>query len=622
MQEDKIVLKLSLLPLVLLACCSWMNKVLATGYLPPRLSVDANAGGSATLGKADLLLSIKGDEQRNIYLDPQAAYGSDGQWYADLGLGYRWIQNDAAILGGYVYASRTQAAKQSSFWIANPGLEALGSRWDARINGYIPINGRSDEVGRFEFIQSRQFVFSGHAKQLLTTYIRGNETQQIGDGVDAKVAYQLFPHVPLKGYLGGYFFDIPNSDNVRGGAAGLEYWMDRNVKIFANYTYDNLQHGTVVGGLAVSFGGVDEPRADPSLSERLTDPVERYLANSGHGSGIPSETLLTNLEVNKIRRQTMINNVAFFSQTGKPNNGGVGLSLASCTFENPCAASDFTRTGVNTLNTLLPNTMMFFNGGTYPARDGSSALTLNNGQGVFGMNASYSAAASGAARSTFNGAFILNGNNTLDSIILNNSLGANTTAISSSGGQDLVINNTAIGSATTPYGSALNLTNNASATLSQSSANLSSSSSFLDGITVSRASSLVVQTSDIKLVGTDRNNGEGIHVENDSSLQFISSQLTFTNPTAANLAAIIGISSSNSSTVLISDSTITVNGNARTFAIALYAYGDLTAIKMSGNSIVLFGDINSSTPAYPLAGASIELGQGVTCMLNGALIAC
>jgi len=237
------------------------------------------------------------------------------------------------------------------------------------------------------------------------------------------------------------------------------------------------------------------------------------------------------------------------------------------------------------------------------------------------MNANYSAAASGAARSTFNGAFILNGNNTLDSIILNNSLGANTTAISSSGGQDLVINNTAIGSATTPYRAALNLTNNASATLSQSSANLSSSR---EGITVSRASSLVVQTSDIKLVGHGGDYGEGIHVENDSSLQFISSQLTFTNATATvtNRAGIIGIASQGSSTVLISDSTITVNGNASTLAVGLLSVGYLNVIKMSGNSIVVFGGIPPSLPAYVDRGGSIELGQGVTCMLNGALIAC
>lgn len=53
-------------------------------------------------------------------------------------LGYRWIQNDAAILGGYVFASRSQVANRSSGFriIDNPGVEALGSRWDARINGY------------------------------------------------------------------------------------------------------------------------------------------------------------------------------------------------------------------------------------------------------------------------------------------------------------------------------------------------------------------------------------------------------------------------------------------------------------------------------------------------------
>jgi hypothetical protein len=286
--REKQVFKLKLLPLALLSCCAWSASALAGDYLPPRLSVDANAGGSATVGQADLLLSLKGDERRNLYLDPQAAYGTDEQWYADLGLGYRWIQNDAAILGGYVFASRSQVANQSSFWIANPGVEAMGSRWDARINGYIPVGGRSDDLGIVQFNQSSRFVFSGHTERRVTTYLTGDETQQIGDGVDAKVGYQVFRNVPLKAYLGAYFFNISNADNVRGGAAGVEYWFDQHVKAFVNYTYDNLQYNTVVGGLAVSFGGVDEARADPSLSERLTDPVERYLANLGHGSGIPS----------------------------------------------------------------------------------------------------------------------------------------------------------------------------------------------------------------------------------------------------------------------------------------------------------------------------------------------
>ena len=62
MQKEKRVPKLSVLLLLLLGCCLWVNKVLASEPLPPRFLVDANAGGSATVGHADLMLSLEGDE--------------------------------------------------------------------------------------------------------------------------------------------------------------------------------------------------------------------------------------------------------------------------------------------------------------------------------------------------------------------------------------------------------------------------------------------------------------------------------------------------------------------------------------------------------------------------------
>jgi hypothetical protein len=606
--------------------------------------MDANAGGSATVGQADLLLSLKGDERRNLYLDPQAAYGTDEQWYTDLGLGYRWIQNDAAILGGYIFAGHSQVANQSGFWIANPGVEALGSRWDARINGYIPVGGRSDDLGVFQLSQSSQFIFTGHTANLVTTSVSGNKSQQIGDGVDARVGYQVLRGLPLKAYLGAYYFSIPHTNNVRGGAAGLEYWMDHNVKVFANYTYDNLQHNTVVGGLAVSFGGVDESRADPSLSERLTDPVQRYLANLGHGSGIPSETLLTNLRsITSTRRasltpgalagsalQPIVGNVAFFAQTGTPNNGGVGLTLANCTFENPCGPSDFSQTGVNTLNSLLPNTEMLFNGGTYNATNGSSALTLSNGQGVFGTTANYSAPASGAARSGFNGAFILTGNNTLDSIILNNSLGPKTVAISSTGGQNLLINNTTITSAAIlyPYGAALNLTN-ASATLHQSSVNvnvaITASPVAATGISLTN-SSLLVQSSAINVTGNSLQSNVGILLSNNSVLQFIGSQLTMNTNFLGFLGqnvAVYGITAQNNSMASISsNSTVNITGINYSMAYTSGLAGaDTSSISMNGGSLTVSNN--------PLGGnaeltSNTDLTQnvtltGVSCTLNNVM---
>ena len=633
MPKERRVFKLSVLPLALLSCCAGSLNAFAGGYLPPRLSVNANAGGSATVGQADLLLSLKGDERRNLYLDPQAAYGTDEQWYADLGLGYRWIQNDAAILGGYVFASRSQVGRQCGFWIANPGVEALGSRWDARINGYIPVGGHSDDLGIFQFNQSSRFVFSGHTARIVTTYLTGDESQQIGDGVDAKVAYQIFRGLPLKASLGGYFFAIPNTDNIRGGAAGLEYWMDRNVKVFANYTYDNLQHGTVVGGLAVSFGGVDESRADPSLSERLTDPVERYLANLGHGSGIPSETLLTNLQtgqksvlsnrsINSLTggssSQILLTDAAFFSQTGTPNNGGVGLNMTNCTFENPCAASDFSQTGVNTLNVLLPNTVMFFNGGTYPATNGSSALTLNNGQGVFGMNANYSASASGAARPTFNGAFILNGNNTLDSLILNNSLGATAIAITSNGGQNLVISNSTIGSAATPYGVGMILVG-ANANLKGSNVSVSPQAGIASGILLLGSSTLDVVSSTLNISGNPSSPTlSGITLDAGSFLEIVNSQLNVTAPNPS-FNSTIGILAQNGSDVIIDESTITVNGTTRTSVVGLETplnIADDSGISMIAGTLTILGGSDSRVSDGDVAFF------GTACTVNGNIFNC
>ena len=628
MPKERRVFKLSVLPLALLSCCAGSLNAFAGGYLPPRLSVNANAGGSATVGQADLLLSLKGDERRNLYLDPQAAYGTDEQWYADLGLGYRWIQNDAAILGGYLFASRSQVGRQCGFWIANPGVEALGSRWDARINGYIPVGGHSDDLGIFQFNQSSRFVFSGHTARIVTTYLTGDESQQIGDGVDAKVAYQIFRGLPLKASLGGYFFAIPNTDNIRGGAAGLEYWMDRNVKVFANYTYDNLQHGTVVGGLAVSFGGVDESRADPSLSERLTDPVERYLANLGHGSGIPSETLLTNLRTS---RGSVLNNrgtgsggeeseselldsdVAYFSQTGTPNNGGVGLSLANCTFENPCGPTDFSQTGVNTLNSLLPNTLMFFNGGTYNALDatGSNPITLNSGQGVNARTADYSQAATGSGRSVFNGAFILNTNNTLANIILlPTAATASGTGVTDNNGTNDFIRGSQIGNINNLY--------NVGVVISTNQLTITNSVIFGNnrGIRADNGSVLFIQGSQINTVSPSGGT-TGISASN-SNIILNDTQINVTAPGSAS-GNVIGINALSGSTVTINGSNTAITSSltgTRGSSIALTT-DESSEQEMQGGILSVSG---AGTTTVPTQGSAVL--NSVTCITNGITGAC
>ena len=597
--------------------------------LPPRLSVNAYSS-DYTVGEADLMLPMAGDRLHNFYLDPNIAYGTDNQGYADLGLGYRWIKNEAAILGFYLFGGYTRIDNNARLWVANPGIEALGSRWDAHLNGYITMGDRNQTLGNVQ-----RFYFTGHSE--FTDLIQ--LSQYAGNGADIKLGYQLFPQSSLKGYVGSYFFNPSQTSNIWGGAAGLEYWMDSNVKVFASYTYDNLRHSTGAFGLGIEFGGTHTERITPTLEERITDPVERYLAELGRGSAIPSRL---NTQPIPGSSQLLFNNIAFFSQTGGPNNGGIGLTLANCTFENPCGPSDFTQIGVNTLNSLLPNTAIFFNAGTYPASNSSSALILNNGQGVFGRTANYSAPASGAARPTFNGAFTLIANNTLDSIILNNSLGVttpesdkinNAPTVFSNGGSNILINNSNIGNVAIP-GPAIFLKGGASAKLTRSNISSTTPPSVVSPVSPSGAgvinlssSSLVVESSSVNLVDnlvSSTSTAYAIFLSNNSFMKFNASQIravdTLHSITTPPLA-VGGVRVADTSFISIENgSNISVTSLASS---AAFYSADPTRIQVivNNSSVAVSGD-NNSVIVFPPNWGYVTFGSGASCMLNSIAIVC
>ncbi|OIZ99588.1 hypothetical protein BEV13_05505 [Rickettsiella grylli] len=81
--------------------------------------------------------------------------------------------------------------------------------------------------------------------------------QYAGSGADIKAGYQLFPNSSLKGYLGSYYFSPAETNNVWGGAAGLEYWLTQGVKLVGSYSYDNLHHSTYAFGIGLEWGGLE-----------------------------------------------------------------------------------------------------------------------------------------------------------------------------------------------------------------------------------------------------------------------------------------------------------------------------------------------------------------------------
>jgi hypothetical protein len=570
--------------------------------LPARFSADAYSS-DYTVGQADLMLPLVGDDQHNFYLDPNVAYGSDNQGYADLGLGYRWIKNDVAIFGLYVFGGYTRIDNNARLWVANPGIEVLGSRWDAHLNGYFPMGDRNRMITQSSSTVE-SFRFSEHSEFLDTSLLTIQQDQHAGNGADIKVGYQLFPSISLKGYLGSYFFKPAQTSKIWGGAAGLEYWLDSHIKFFANYTLDNLRHSTGALGLGIELGGTHNHRTNPSLEERITDSVERYLAELGHGSAIPSR-IGTQPTLVFGSSQLFLSNIAFFSPTGDPPT----VTLASCTFENPCGPADFTQDNVDTLSSLLPNTVFYFSGGSYPALDdtGINPITLNANQSLYSRTADYLQPATGDARATFNGAFILSNNNTLENIILmptaNTISGA---AILTTNANNVLVTGSQLGNSSNLFTFAVLNTGAGSTTIENSELFSNFIAVLMSGSTSS--GSFTMQNSIINVISSS--NAAGLTSQGTNSLSVSNSQINLTGVTGTSAALDV----EGNSTLIANNVAANVTSSSPNNVFAVY---------MAGNGTLQFnnGQINVVGQAITSSSSGTQFNNS-TCILNGSTVGC
>lgn len=433
--------------------------------------------------------------------------------------------------------------------------------------------------------------FSGHS-QFGSLFL---VEQFAGNGADAKVAYQLFRDSSLKGYLGSYYFSPAQTKNIWGGAAGVEYWLTQNVKMIGSYTYDNLRNSTYAFGIGLEWGGARVHRVDPDLEERLTDPVERYLTELGQASKIPS----------RLKDQStggtvlLANNIAFFSQTGSPNNDGVGLTLVNCTFENPCGPTDFTQTSVTTLGGLLPNTQLYINGGTYTS---NGPVTLVPGQSVQSRSADYSQPATGAARSTIVADGItISGNNSLENIILLPSATPSANGVTVNGSNN-VISGSQIGSMN-------NLFIHGVQDLGTNTL-INNSDTFSDtfGIRALGNGTLTILNSRVNVIGIDpagMTTSFNNVVINNSQIQ-----VSGTGNVRGFAPSSGGLINANNTNVTVTNTGI--GGNA----ITLFGFGPIT---VTGGALTVMGDgaeiHTNSNPATTIQG-------GTVCQVNGTTVAC
>jgi hypothetical protein len=558
--------------------------------LPVRFSAAGYGSTDYSVGRADVMVPLKGSTAcRNIYINPAVAYGTDTLGYADLGIGYRVIKNSSAILGGYLFGGYSGIANNARLWIINPGLEALGERWDAHLNGYHVMGDRNKTISSYTTFNS----FGGHS----AFYNKFGLNQHAGDGADAIFGYQLFRGAPLKTYVGSYFFMPAQTNNILGGAVGLEYWATKNVKVFANYAYDNLQRSVGAVGVGVEFGGTRVSRTCSTVEERLTDPVERYLSGVGRGSAIPTPT---KLQLLGLVVPDGMGSLTFFTPTGSPNNGGRGLTINNCTFENPCGPTDLTNQGTQTLSTLLPKTTMYFlEGGTYSALDivgGSNPVVIRPGQTINTFPTDPE-----TPPANFTGGFILGGNNTLNNITLNPTASTATGAgISATNGGYVVVNSSQIGSASAPFATGLNLSGSTQATLNNSTVYASSNGANLAGISSLTANQSVfsVGGSTFGINSTSSGsiflNGSAVNLQGSNGIVGVSStgggNVGLAGGSVINVIGaqdIVGLQTQGAGTVTVSEASSINVGATGSNPIGYYNQGGSGAVSFSGSRITV-----------------------------------
>lgn len=423
---------------LLLACClsAYANEkavvaassVQTVSYMP-RVYL-AGYAGSNLLGQGDAIAPVFLTANSNLFLYGRGRYDDANQpwenstWAVNLGLGYRQIIANSIILGGYVLGDYAHATSGKSFRSIDPGVELLGNIWDVRVNGFIPISdkrwvdqGWADEFGDYRYVE-----FKGH-----TQYDHWYQYyQEIGWGGNAEVGLKLFSvfHTLVKGYLSGYYFSMQHNDAVRGAGARVTISPTGYLELSLNDAYDNYAHNVFVAGAKVSiydlFNNNSSSKVLTNLHHRLFEPIENTQSAIDYGSNIPVTRSDNPEDQGKYTETT---NIWFFRDDNATT--GVGTTAGDGTFEHPFGADDFNLDVLAKLNKEAPNAKLYFSPGQYLTSTLPFAVTvgLYKGQSMWGRTADYKEPAVGNNRAMFNGALSLSGNNTLDSIRVNDTNG-------------------------------------------------------------------------------------------------------------------------------------------------------------------------------------------------------
>lgn len=375
-------------------------------------------GGNQLIGTGQGLIPLESVSATSIIFGAAEAAGSSKQsngYSTGIAVGYRNLVRDSFILGGYIFADYNRSPSSHYFWVANPGIEALGNIWDLRVNGYFPTN-RKHWLGKEELAENvgiTKFEKAfGHDRydHFVQCY------EEVGPGLDAEVGREIHlakSHNP-KIYLGGYHYFMDKTDQISGIEGRIVYPINKHFSLEARDSYDKVRKNVFMGGIRISFGGYDNDEKDTiGIVGRLSDPIEHDFGNFASATSIA----VGKAYIDKGGDYHLPGAFWYFdNSTINKNSTGDG------TFEHPFNAIDLRAYQLMTNSGIYSqNVQMYFDTGisTYDLSGlPGNRLSLLNGYSIYGRTSNFTLAASAFQRPILNGGITAFGNNNLSDIVL------------------------------------------------------------------------------------------------------------------------------------------------------------------------------------------------------------
>ncbi|HEY9796850.1 MAG TPA: right-handed parallel beta-helix repeat-containing protein, partial [Leptolyngbyaceae cyanobacterium] len=251
------------------------------------------------------------------FLEGKLLISTDSTMGGNILLGKRFYSpSQDQILGGYI-AYDFRDTGNSFFNQISAGFERLSKNWDLRINGYLPVGNRRQQVAE---------SFSNPTFQENSLLLdRNRQFESAVAGVDLEVGTQLLPlgDGDLRGYAGVYYYNAQGGNDGFGIRGRLEARPSDNLRVGLLVQNDPLFDTRVVLSLGASF-----PGTRPRGAQR-----DSTLARIGESVGRTSTiTVDEQKELETITATNPTTNEAYRFQ-----HVNLGMGNSDGTFESPFA---------------------------------------------------------------------------------------------------------------------------------------------------------------------------------------------------------------------------------------------------------------------------------------------